>query len=262
MKAIVNRSAGLLTEIWLPVAAFAAWWIFSLNSTSMYFPPLARIASELGNILTTRFATDVLPSLQNLGTGLLVSVALGISAGLVLGLVPALYAAASPLLEFMRAIPGVALLPIALFMFGIGPDMKVAIIVFGAVWPVLMNTVDGVRGIDVLVKDVARSYGLGPWNHLWRIILPAASPQIIAGIRVSVALGVILIVASEYIASTEGIGFIELQSARQYHMDVMWAALLLLGILGYAANVLFRVVEHRLLRWHRGLRGTEQGESK
>ncbi|MDQ1060829.1 sulfonate transport system permease protein [Arthrobacter globiformis] len=259
MRAVLGKTTNLVTEVWLPVAGFLAWWILSSTSTSLYFPPLSRITTEIGTVMTARFETDILPSLQNLGAGLAVSVILGIAIGLLLGLVPALYTALQPLLEFMRAIPGVALLPIALFMFGIGAEMKVAIIVFGAFWPVLMNTIDGIRGIDVLVKDVARSYTIRRRDYLWRIILPAASPQIIAGIRISVSLGVILIVASEYVASTEGIGYIELQSARQYDMDVMWAALLILGILGYLSNVLFRIIEHRLLRWHRGLRGTDQG---
>lgn len=262
MRPILGKSTALLTEIWLPIVAVGAWWILSSRSTSLYFPPLSRIFSKVGEVVTTRFASDILPSLQNLGAGLCISVILGVICGLALGLLPPLYTVFQPLLEFMRAIPGVALLPIALFMFGIGSDMKVAIIVFGAFWPVLMNTVDGIRGIDILVKDVSRSYSIRRWDHLARIVLPAASPQIIAGIRISVSLGVILIVASEYIASTEGIGYIQLLSARQYQMDVMWAALLLLGVLGYLSNVLFRVVEHRLLRWHRGLRGTDLGGQK
>ncbi|MCZ9880229.1 ABC transporter permease [Arthrobacter sp. B2a2-09] len=262
MRAVLGKSTALLTEIWLPILTVVAWWTLSSKSTSLYFPPLSRIISKLGEVVTTRFASDILPSLQNLAAGLCISVILGVICGLALGLLPPLYTAFQPLLEFMRAIPGVALLPVALFMFGIGSDMKVAIIVFGAFWPVLMNTIDGIRGIDILVKDVSRSYNIRRRDHLTRIVLPAAAPQIIAGIRISVSLGVILIVASEYVASTEGIGYIELQSARQYYMDVMWAALLLLGVLGYLLNVLFRVVEHRLLRWHRGLRGTDQGGTK
>jgi ABC-type nitrate/sulfonate/bicarbonate transport system permease component len=147
-----------------------------------------------------------------------------------------------------------------LVIFGLGTSMKIAVIAFGALWPVLLNTVDGVRGVDRLILDVGRCYRIGGWHALSRIILPSASPQIIAGVRISVSLGVILIVASEYIASTEGIGYLELQSARQYQMGVMWATLLLLGVLGYLANVSFRLVENRLLRWHRGLRGNTQGD--
>ena len=255
------RLRNLLVEIWLPVLAFAGWWAASANSQSIYFPPLQKIVGRMGELLTTRFQSDLGPSLQNFGTGLLIAVVLGIGAGLALGLLPRLYTALQPILEFLRAVPGVAILPVMLFIFGIGPSMKVAVIAFGALWPILLNTVDGIRGVDGLVREVSRSYRLRPADHIFRVLLPAASPQIISGIRLSVSLGVILIVASEYIASTEGIGYVELQSSRLFQMDTMWAALLILGVLGYAVNVLFRFVEHIVLRWHRGARGSQGGQS-
>ncbi len=255
----MSRPQTLLIEIWLPILLFTVWWFASAGSTSIYFPPLERIIGGLGDLLTTRFASDIVPSLRNFGQGLAIAVVLGLLIGTVLGMVPRLYRALQPLLEFMRAIPGVAILPIALFMFGIGPSMKVAVIAFGAFWPILLNTIDGVRSVDGLVREVSRSYRIRLVDYIWRVVLPAASPQIISGLRISVSLGVILIVASEYIASTEGIGYIELQSARMFQMDVMWAALLLLGVLGYVANVLFRLIEHVVLRWHRGARGNVLG---
>ncbi|MCG2623043.1 ABC transporter permease [Arthrobacter sp. I2-34] len=259
MNAVLARSRTLLIEIWMPVLVFALWWAASAGSQSLYFPPLPRIVSQLGELLASRFASDVLPSLQNFGLGLLIAVVLGIGLGMLLGLVPALYRPLQPLLEFLRAIPGVAILPVMLFIFGIGTEMKVAVIAFGALWPVLLNTVDGVRSVDGLVREVSRSYRLRLADYLWRVVLPAASPQIISGIRISVSLAVVLIVASEYIASTEGIGYVQLQSARLFQMDLMWAALLLLGVLGYLVNILFRYVEHVVLRWHRGARGNNQG---
>ncbi|MGI5143970.1 MULTISPECIES: ABC transporter permease [unclassified Streptomyces] len=256
MTTIGRRTRSVLAEAWLPAVLLLLWWALSTNSTSLYFPPLSDIVHQLYDVVTTRFGSDILPSLRNFALGLAIAMAAGIALGLLCGLIEALHRAFQPLLEFLRAIPGVAILPVALFMFGIGTSMKVAVIAFGAFWPILLNTVDGVRGVDTLIKDVARSYHLRRRERLFRVVLPAASPQILAGVRISVSLGVILIVASEYIASTEGIGYIELQSARQYQMSVMWAALLLLGIVGYAVNVAFRVVEARLLKWHRGLRGT------
>ncbi|WP_142061149.1 ABC transporter permease [Pseudarthrobacter sp. B4EP4b] len=259
MNKVLTQSKTIAVEIWLPIGLFVLWWFATAGSTSLYFPPLPRIVAKLGEILSTRFASDILPSLQNFGLGLGIAILAGITLGLALGALPPVHEALKPVLEFMRAIPGVAILPVALFIFGIGSDMKVAIIVFGAFWPVLLNTIDGIRGVDGLVKEVSRSYKIRPVDYIFRILLPAASPQIIAGVRISVSLGIILIVASEYIASTEGIGYIQLQSARLFQMDVMWAALLLLGVLGYVANALFRLVEHGLLRWHRGVRGTSQG---
>jgi ABC-type nitrate/sulfonate/bicarbonate transport system permease component len=260
MKTAQRRLAPVLIEIWLPVAIVAVSWVVSSRFTSLYFPPLSRIWADMRQVLTHNFASDIVPSLQNFALGLAIAVFLGVGLGLALGLNDGLYRALQPILEFMRAIPGVAILPVMLVIFGLGTSMKIAVIAFGALWPVLLNTVDGVRGVDRLILDVGRCYRIGGWHALSRIILPSASPQIIAGVRISVSLGVILIVASEYIASTEGIGYLELQSARQYQMGVMWATLLLLGVLGYLANVSFRLVENRLLRWHRGLRGNTQGD--
>ncbi|MDQ0239547.1 ABC transporter permease [Arthrobacter bambusae] len=256
-----SRSGSLLVEIWLPVLAVALWWVAGTDSQSIYFPPLQKIVGRIGELLSTRFLSDIAPSLQNFGSGLLIAVVVGMGTGLALGLVPRLYTAVQPILEFLRAVPGVAILPVMLFIFGIGSSMKVAVIAFGALWPILLNTVDGVRGVDGLVREVSRSYRLRAREYIFRVLLPAASPQIISGIRLSVSLGVILIVASEYIASTEGIGYVELQSSRLFQMDVMWAALLILGVLGYAANILFRFVEHIVLRWHRGARGSQGGQS-
>ena len=181
---------------------------------------------------------------------------LGICLGLLFGLARRLYDAVRPLFEFARATPGVAILPIALVFFGPGTSMKVFVIFFGAFWPVFLNTIDGVRGLDPIVRDTAQAFNLSMRDRVFKVLLPAASPQILTGVRISVSLGVVLIVASEYIASTEGIGYVELQSARTFAITEMWSALLLLGVLGYVVNLIYRLIEHRLLAWHRGLHAT------
>lgn len=246
---------GVLRELWVPVLIVVVWFVVSQQSTSIYFPPLADILNELWIILTQRFASDIVPSLSNFAIGLAIAIVVGIGVGVFLGLNRMLNRAVHPLLEFARAVPGIAIVPIALFIFGIGSPMKIAVIAFGALWPILLSTIDGIRSVDPLVLDVSRTMRLRRGLHLRQVVFPSALPQIMAGLRISISLGIILILASEYFASTEGIGYIELQAARQYQLAVMWAALLLLGILGYLVNLAFRVVEHRVLRWHRGLRG-------
>ncbi len=134
---------------------------------------------------------------------------------------------------------------------GIGWQMRVSIIFLGAVWPVLLNTIDGVRSLDPVVRDMARSYAIGPRDRILRVVLPAASPQIAAGMRASLSIGVVLMVASELLGSSEGIGYFLLQAQRQFRMADMWATMVLLGIVGYALNVAFQYVEHHVLAWHR-----------
>jgi ABC-type nitrate/sulfonate/bicarbonate transport system permease component len=123
-------------------------------------------------------------------------------------------------------------------------------------WPVLLNTIDGVTGIDPTLRDTARVYGVKGPGLLRRIVLPAASPQIFAGMRTSLSLALILMVISEMVASTNGIGFFVLQSQRSFAIPEMWSGILLLGLLGYLLNVVFVLVERRVLAWHRGARAS------
>ena len=159
--------------------------------------------------------------------------------------------ALSPTLEFIRATPVIALVPLTIVLLGTDVVQKVAIIAFACMWPTLLNTVDGVRAVDPLVRDVARSYRLGRWDSTMRVFLRSATPQIIAGMRTSVAVAVVAMVGSELFASSEGIGYFVLQSQRTYAMTDMWAGLIMLGLLGYGLNLLFALLERRTLRWHR-----------
>ncbi|MFE2183541.1 ABC transporter permease [Streptomyces sp. NPDC059455] len=246
-------------ELILPVSAVAAWWFFSSGSTSAYFPPLSDSVEALQRVwLFSHFASDAVPSLLHLATGMGIALVIGVAAGLVLGLVPFLANACSPLLEFARATPGVALVPAALLLFGIGADMQVSLIAYGTVWPILLNTVDGVLSVDPVVRDVATSYRLRRSDRVLRVVLPAASPQIIAGARTALSIGITVIVFSEMAGSTNGIGFRILQAQRSFAIADMWAGMLFLGIIGYLVNIAFRGLENYLLRWHRGTQRMEQ----
>lgn len=262
----MNRALRLLKaaahELWLPALLVAAVWLVTVRRHSFFFPPLPDILRAFRELwLFDRLGSDALPSVLNLIAGLLLAAVLGIGLGLLLGLAGRLYDAARPVLEFLRAVPGIALVPVALVLLGTGDGMKAALIAYGTVWPVLLGTVDGVRSLDPTVVAMADSYRLPRGQRLLRVVLPGAAPQILAGARVSVALGVVLIIASEYTASTHGIGYLQLQSQRTFDIPEMWASLLLLGLLGYASNLAFRALELRLLRWYTGQRAAGQGDS-
>jgi ABC-type nitrate/sulfonate/bicarbonate transport system permease component len=241
----------------VPVVAVAAWWALSEGTSSIYFPPLSRMVSALHEVwLFSHWGSDALPSLENLAVGYLLACACGIVIGTVLGLTPVLAEAVTPVLEFARAIPGVALLPAAILLLGIGAETRISLIVFGTIWPVLLNTVDGVRAIDPAVRDVARSYRISPARRLLRIVLPAASPQIVAGMRTALSIGITVMVFSEMLGTTNGIGFQILSAQRSFAVPQMWAGMIFLGIIGYLLNLGFRGFEHAVLHWHRGMRQT------
>ncbi|HEX4760897.1 MAG TPA: ABC transporter permease, partial [Thermoleophilaceae bacterium] len=185
-----------------------------------------------------------------------IAAALGVLGGLLLGLSPRARRAAAPVVEFLRAIPPPALLPFAILVVGVGASMKIFVIAFVCVWPILLNTIDGVIGVDPTLRDTTRVYGISDRDRLWRVMLPAASPQIFAGLRTAVSLALILMVISEMVASTNGIGYFVLQSQRTFAIPEMWSGILLLGILGYVLNGVFVLLEKRLLRWHRGARAS------
>src|ERR1019366_8087145 len=156
----ILRQAGL--TLGLPVALLAAWWIASAGSANFYFPPLQTIAQTFVEVwVSPRIFDDVIPSLARLAAGYLAAVALGLAIGIPIGLSRTLRNVLEPVLEFLRAIPPPALVPILILFAGIGDTMKMLVIVSGCIWPVLLNTVEAVRGRDEVLADVVRSYRIG-----------------------------------------------------------------------------------------------------
>jgi ABC-type nitrate/sulfonate/bicarbonate transport system permease component len=251
-----RRVLGTALEIAVPLALLGVWAAWSSGSETYYFPPLTDILSTFADTwVFQRVGSDVVPSLARLGLGYSIACVVAVALGLALGLSRPLRRALDPTVQFLRAIPPPALLPFGVLVLGVGWSMKVFIIAFVCLWPVLLNTVDGVAGVDPTLRETARSYGIAPRDRVLRVMLPAAAPQIFAGMRTSLSLALILMVISEMVASTNGIGYFVLQSQRSFAIPEMWSGILLLGILGYALNLLFAGVERRVLAWHRGAQG-------
>lgn len=248
----MRRIAPVL-EVLVPIALLALWAAWSANSDTFYYPPLTEILETFRETwVFERVGSDVVPSLLRLGAGYLIAVVVAVAVGVPLGLNSTARRATAPIVEFLRAIPPPALLPLAIVVIGVGNSMKVMIIAFVCVWPILLNTIDGIRGIDPTLNDTVRVFGVSGADRLRRVVLPAASPQIFAGMRTSLSLAVIMMVISEMVASTNGIGFFVLQSQRSFAIPEMWSGIVLLGIVGYVLNLIFITVERRILAWHRG----------
>jgi ABC-type nitrate/sulfonate/bicarbonate transport system permease component len=246
------RRVAPVLEVLVPLLLLGLWAIWSAGSDTFYYPPLTEILETFSETwLFERVGSDVVPSLLRLTAGYFLAVVIAVLVGIPLGLNATARRAAAPIVEFLRAIPPPALLPLAIVVIGVGNSMKVAIIAFVCLWPVLLNTIDGIRGIDPTLVDTARVYGVPR-----RATLPAAAPQIFAGMRTSLSLALILMVISEMVASTNGIGYFVLQSQRTFAIPEMWSGILLLGILGYTLNGAFVLIERRVLRWHRGARAS------
>ncbi|MCQ9165181.1 MULTISPECIES: ABC transporter permease [unclassified Arthrobacter] len=245
----------LALRTWLPVVLIVWWWLASAGSRSLYFPPLSTILETLQHDwLGPGLTANLLPSLGKFLAGFLIAAACGIVFGLLIGMSRTLAAAVEPIVQFLRSLPPPVLLPIGILVFGIGAPMNIAIIAFGAVWPTLLNTIDGVRSLDSQVRDMSRSYRLTLGQRVRYIVVPNAGPQIFAGLRTTLQISIILIVVSEMVASVNGIGYYLLNSQQTFAVPQTWAGTLLLGALGYVANLLFLRIESRVLRWHSGMR--------
>jgi ABC-type nitrate/sulfonate/bicarbonate transport system permease component len=254
---VSRRALGTALEIAVPLALLGAWALWSSGSETYYFPPLTDILSTFADTwLFERVGSDVVPSLERLGAGYAIACVVGVIVGMALGLSPTLRRAADPIVQFLRAIPPPALLPFGILVLGVGASMKIFIIAFVCVWPVLLNAVDGVAGVEPMLRETSRGYRIDRRDTVLHVMLPAAAPQIFAGMRTSLSLALILMVISEMVASTNGIGYFVLQSQRSFAIEEMWSGIILLGILGYVLNGAFVLVERRVLRWHRGARAS------
>ncbi|MYQ30446.1 ABC transporter permease [Streptomyces sp. SID4956] len=258
----MNILRRVLFALGLPVVLVALWWVTSVNSTSYYFPPLPDILDWFGRLwLSSGFVDDVVPSLLRLLAGFLVSAVLGVALGVALGLTDVLRRGAEPVLEFLRALPPTVLVPVIAIIAGIGDGSKILVIVSGCVWPILLNTVEGVRAADEVMVDTCRTYGITRGARLRHMVLPAASPQIAAGLRQSLSIGLILMVIGEMFAATNGLGFSIVQFQRTFAIPQMWSGIIMLGIIGFVLSALFTVVEKRALGWYLGLRESQKRNS-
>lgn len=254
-----RRLRGVALLLWLPVALIVLWWIASANSTQLYFPPLSDIWSSFTSTwLFDGLRTQMWPSVAHLLIGLAGASVIGIALGALLWLVPWLRVFANPLLDFARALPAPALAPGLMAIFGLGTSMSISVIILGTIWPILFNTLDGLLGTDRQLRDTATVYQLNRAQTLWVVMLPSAAPQIAAGLRTALQSGVILMVVSEMLGATQGIGYFIINAQQQFEIPDMWSGMIALGVTGTVLNVIFVFAERRVLAWHYGRLSTER----
>ncbi|MGW0610888.1 ABC transporter permease [Streptomyces sp. NPDC002788] len=245
----------LVLAVALPALLMAVWWVASAGSTNVYWPPLRTILGTFPDVWTgERLRSDVGPSVLRLAAGYTAAGVAGVVLGTLIGAYRRVRALCEPVLEFLRAVPPPVLVPVIMLFAGIGDTMKIAVIASGCVWPVLLNTVEGVRAVDPVLSETARCYGITGAARLRDVVLRSASPQMFAGLRQALSIGIILMVISEMFAAGNGLGFTIVQFQRGFAIPDMWTGILLLGLLGFLLSVLFRLLERRVLGWYHGLR--------
>jgi ABC-type nitrate/sulfonate/bicarbonate transport system permease component len=254
-----NLFKKLLIELALPVLLLALLFVLSADSKNFYFPPLEIIFQRFDTLwLGPRFTSDVLPSLERLLIGYFLACVFGVGLGVPIGIYRPLRRAVEPVLEFFRAIPPVALIPVLIMLAGFDNTMKITVIVVGSIWPILLNTVEGVKGADSVLDETCRTYQIKGAARLWHFVIPSASPHIIAGMQVGLSIGIILMVISEMFAATNGLGAAIIYFQRSFEIPEMWSGVLMLGLFGFTLSVIFRLIERRVLGWYYGMRDLER----
>jgi ABC-type nitrate/sulfonate/bicarbonate transport system permease component len=179
-----------------------------------------------------------------------------VPAGILIGSSRWAYRALRVPIEFLRPIPSVALIPLAVLVYGTGLQSKVFLAAFASFWPLLIQTIYGVQDVDPVATDTARSFGLGRAERMWRITVPSAVPYIATGIRIASAVALILAVTAELVIGASGLGR-EINVARSgNNLPVMYALIVATGLLGWLLNVTTTAGERRVLHWHPSQRGT------
>lgn len=263
----MKRLAGLVARIAVLAAAIGGWQLATGSGSNPYFLPPSTVVSFMyhqwfdgpaSHLWLTPDATgNLLPSVGRMLAGLVIASLIGIALGVAIGRLRVLADLAEPLVHFGRAIPPPVAVPFFLFVFRTGTQMEVASIAFGVIWPVLVNTIDGARHVHPGQLETARAFRLGPVQRLVRVILPGAAPKIFAGLRLGLAVALVMMIISEFEGSTNGIGREVATAQTTLDMPTIWGAIVFLGLLGVVLNMIFAVAERRALAWQRGAARTE-----
>ena len=241
----------------LPAVLLAAWELggrAGVVDPPVFLPPVSAVLTRLGMLVATgELPREIGLTLARGFGGLLIAFAIGLPIGLWIGLSRMVRDLLSPTVEALRPIPPAAIIPIAILFFGIDDAMKIVVVAFGCVWPILVNTIAGVLALDRVVIDTARTLKVRGVRFLWEIIVKGSSPYIATGVRISLAIALILTIVAEMVAGNDGLGFFIILAERSFQFPDMYAGIVAIAIVGCAVNWLFTfIVDRYLLRWYRG----------
>ena len=237
---------------WLLVAVIVAVVELVVRLLDLYdsvAAPSAAFAALANGRWSGSLSGELARTLATFAAGLALAIVVGVVLGVVLGSSRTLDDAFSVIVEVMRPIPAVAIIPLAILVFGLGPPMLRFVIAYAAVWPILINTIYGVRGGDRLHHDVARTSGVTGLGRLARVTLPGALPSIATGVRVSASIALLVCVTAEFLAASDGIGAYMQRQQSAFQLPELYAAVVLVGLVGYIVNVFLRVLQSRVVFW-------------
>jgi sulfonate transport system permease protein len=252
MKARITEWLGSTAVL---AACVALWWLASHQQwvSKVFLPTPEATFAALSEGLRTggQLLEQSMETLRRMVEGWLLACLAGIVLGALIGTSAVARAWLQPMLEFIRPLPASAIMPLAISIFGLGPRMVLFVVAFGAMWPVLLATLHGFAHVEPRLREVAAALQIPRRDFIWKVGLPGAMPDILAGMRLSMTVSLIVAVVGEMIASQAGLGQAILLAARSFRASELFAGIVLLGLIGFAANALLATAERRLLRWQR-----------
>lgn len=248
----ISRVGWLLASVGVALL-FVALWQYVAQArliSPVFLPGPERVWDALVYGLTEGdLLSKTLRTIERMIYGWLLASLLGILLGAMIGVSETARAYIEPTLEFLRPLPASAMMPVAIVLLGLSDSMVLAVIAFGALWPMLLATVHGFAAVEPRLYQVSRALGLSRASIIWKIALPSAMPDILAGMRIGLTIALILAVVGEMLASRPGLGQAILLAARSFQSADLYAGVVLLGLIGYGSSVLLSAAESRLLRW-------------
>jgi ABC-type nitrate/sulfonate/bicarbonate transport system permease component len=228
-----------------------AYEAYSRVADAVFFPSLPDISVAFWRTWSSEALLEhAVPSVGRMLAAYFLASVVGIVVGVLVGRIRAFGDTVDPLLQFLRAIPPPALVPVAVLIIGINSRMQVLVMAFGAVWPILLNATAGARSVPRERLDSAAVFGLSRPQVIRKVVLPSALPSVFAGLRVGLSMSLIMMVIAELTASRNGLGRFILNTQRMFEIPEMYAGLIFIGLLGFVFNAGFLGLEKRVLAWH------------
>ena len=226
--------------------------------TKLFFTTPSQIAGTLWRLFATgSIWTPLGVSASGFALGLSLSIVVGLPLGVLIGRSRTLNAMLDPFITAFNATPRLVFLPLLMLWFGLGLEMKVVIVFIGALFPILINTYEGVRNADKTLINVVRSFGASEWDVARLVVVPNAMPYIVAGLRLAIGRAVLGVVVAEFFGSESGLGVMMVQAAGRYQVDVVFSGLIVFAVLSLAMTAMVQVLESRLTRWRPQRAGEE-----
>lgn len=222
----------------------------------LYFPPLTVIVEQSAGLVgTAEFWGALGATMTGWIIGLLIAIAAGTTLGVLIATVPVLHALLSSTIEFLRPIPSVALIPLAVLLFGITGSATLVIVVYASLWPILIQVVYGVESVDTVALDTARAHRLSTARIVWRVIWPSIQPYLFVGIRLSATIALLLEITGELVIGSPGIGKLITVAQQSGAFSMMYALVWISALLGVLVGLGSRFLENKTMFWHTSIRG-------